>query len=116
MKILLTGFEPFGGDARNPSWEAVEGVASIPAGVTVIKKRLPVEFFRAADILMETMHAERPDAVICAGLAAGRREVSVERVAVNLADARIPDNAGQTPRDRPTSWWPPTTISRTCAE
>ena len=85
MKILLTGFEPFGGDERNPSWEAVEGVATVPAGVTVVKKRLPVVFYRAADELM--------------GLAGGRQAVTVERIAVNLADGRIPDNAGQQPCD-----------------
>lgn len=99
MKILLTGFEPFGGDERNPSWEAVEGVANVPAGVTVVKKRLPVVFYRAADELMEAIRAERPDAVISVGLAGGRQAVTVERIAVNLADGRIPDNAGQQPCD-----------------
>ena len=99
MKILLTGFEPFGGDERNPSWEAVKGVADVPADVTLIKKRLPVVFFDAADELMEAIRRERPDAVLCAGLAGGRRAVTVERIAVNLADARIPDNAGRAPED-----------------
>ena len=100
--VLLTGFEPFGGDAANPSGAAVELVAERWSGperlVTAI---LPVSFRGAAQRLRALMAEHRPDVVIATGLAGGRAAIGVERVAVNLIDARIPDNDGEQPIDAP---------------
>ncbi|MFK4807321.1 pyroglutamyl-peptidase I [Microbacterium sp. ZW CA_36] len=100
--VLLTGFEPFGGDAANPSGEAVHRVASRWEGPEVLVSAvLPVTFTGAAGRLRELLADHRPDVVIAAGLAGGRAAIGVERVAVNLVDARIPDNVGQQPVDVP---------------
>ncbi|MBD3943402.1 pyroglutamyl-peptidase I [Microbacterium sp. NEAU-LLC] len=100
--VLLTGFEPFGGDPANPSGEAVHLVASRWNGPEVlITDVLPVTFAGAAARLRELIAEHRPDVVIAVGLAGGRAAVGVERVAVNLIDARIPDNDGDQPVDVP---------------
>ena len=97
MSVLLTGFEPFDGAASNSSWEAVQRVTGIPGLVTAV---LPVEFGRASDVLDSLIEQHRPDVIIAVGLADGRTAITPERVAVNLEDARIPDNAGAQPRER----------------
>lgn len=103
--VLLTGFEPFAGDGANPSGDAVRLVAAAWGGPeTLVTDVLPVTFAGAAHRLAELVAAHSPDIVIATGLAGGRTAISVERVAVNLADARIPDNAGAQPRDEPS--WP----------
>ena len=100
--ILLTGFEPFGGDAVNPSGEAVGIVAAGWSGPeTLVTAVLPVTFDGAAARLAELMAEHSPDVVIATGLAGDRAAISVERVAVNLRDARIADNAGAQPVDEP---------------
>lgn len=100
--VLLTGFEPFGGDLVNPSGDAVRAVADAWEGPeSLVVEVLPVTFTGAAERLRALIDAHRPDAVIAVGLAGGRAAVGVERVAVNLADARIPDNAGAQPVDEP---------------
>lgn len=100
--VLLTGFEPFGGDAANPSGEAVRLVASRWTGPEVLVTAvLPVTFAGAAARLRELMAEHRPDVVIASGLAGGRTAIGVERVAINLVDARIPDNDGAQPVDEP---------------
>ena len=100
--VLLTGFEAFGGDSANPSGTAVNLVASRWEGPEVLVTAvLPVTFAGAADRLRALIAEHRPDVVIAAGLAGGRTAIGVERVAVNLIDARIPDNAGDQPVDRP---------------
>ena len=100
--VLLTGFEPFGGDAANPSGDAVRLVAAgWDRPETLVTDILPVTFAGAAARLRDLLADHRPDVVIAAGLAGGRAAVGVERVAVNLIDARIPDNAGDRPIDRP---------------
>lgn len=100
--VLLTGFEPFGGDAVNPSGDAVRAVAAGWEGPEeLITAVLPVTFDGSAARLRELISAHRPDVVIATGLAGGRAAVGVERIAVNLADARIPDNAGAQPIDQP---------------
>ena len=100
--VLLTGFEPFGGDAVNPSGEAVHLVAERWSGPErLVTAVLPVTFAGAADRLRALMAEHRPEAVIAAGLAGGREAIGVERVAVNLVDARIPDNDGAQPVDQP---------------
>jgi pyroglutamyl-peptidase len=98
--VLLTGFEPFGGAAANPSWDAVELVAreGVP-GATVVAALLPVEFAGALDALRAAVARHSPDAVIAVGLAEGRSAITPERVGINVDDARIPDNGGAQPRD-----------------
>lgn len=97
MKVLVTGFAPFGGEPTNPSLDAVMALPEKIDSVIVIRKSLPVEFVRAPEVLHKIILAERPDAVICVGQAGGRAEVCVERIAVNKALAKHPDNAGFTP-------------------
>ncbi len=100
--VLLTGFEPFGGDTANPSAEAVHRVAARWDGPEILVTAvLPVTFAGASARLRELMDEHRPDVVIGAGLAGGRSRIGVERVAVNLRDARIPDNDGAQPVDQP---------------
>lgn len=97
---LLTGFEPFGGDAANPSGDAVGRVAADWTGPgTLVTAILPVTFAGAAQRLRELIAEHQPDVVIATGLAGGRSAIGVERIAVNLVDARIPDNDGAQPVD-----------------
>ena len=101
MKILITGFEPFDGAEKNPSWEAVNGVTKVPEGVELKRALLPTVYKASSEMLMALMLKHRPDAVLGFGLAGIRSEITVERIAVNLADARIPDNSGAQPVDEP---------------
>ena len=98
MKILLTGFEPFGGEKINPSWEAVKAVQA-PTGMQLEKMLLPVSFRKAPALIEEYIKSFRPDVILSLGQAGGREGISLERIAVNLADARIADNDGFQPRD-----------------
>jgi pyroglutamyl-peptidase len=98
--VLLTGFEPFGGDAVNPSGDAVRAVAERWAGPEeLVTDVLPVTFADATSRVRELIAEHAPDVVIATGLAGNRAEVTPERVALNLADARIADNAGVQPLD-----------------
>ncbi len=98
--ILLTGFEPFGGDALNPSQEIVRALdGEIIGGHRIVGAVLPVAFASAPPLLDELIEHHRPVLVLALGLAGGRGELSFERVAVNLIDARIPDNDGAQPID-----------------
>jgi len=100
--VLLTGFEPFGGDAVNPSGDAVRALARAWDGrETLITDVLPVTFAGAATRMRALIDGHRPDIVLATGLAGGRSAIGVERIAVNLADARIPDNDGAQPVDAP---------------
>lgn len=100
--MLLTGFEPFGDDAVNPSGEAVRMVAARWTGpATLATAVLPVTFAGSATCLRELLSEHRPEIVIATGLAGGRAAIGVERIAVNLLDARIPDNDGAQPVDMP---------------
>lgn len=102
--VLLTGFEPFGGDATNPSGDAVRMVADQwDEPEQLVTAVIPVAFDRARRSLLELIATHEPDVVIATGLAGGRTGISVERVAINLIDARIPDNAGDQPVDVPSS-------------
>ncbi|MEU5693449.1 pyroglutamyl-peptidase I [Actinosynnema sp. NPDC020468] len=102
MDVLLTGFEPFGGETVNPSWDAVSLLATTgPAGFDLATVRLPCVFGASLDVLRDAIDHYRPSVVICVGQAGGRSAITPERVAVNLDDARIPDNAGNQPVDTP---------------
>lgn len=100
MKILLTGFDPFGGESINPAWEAVKRVKA-PAGAELIRLEVPTVFGRSITTVLTSMRLHRPDVVVCVGQAAGRSEITPERVAINIADASIPDNEGNKPCDEP---------------
>ena len=101
MKILLTGFEPFGGETINPAKEAVQLVKDEIKGAEIVKCYVPVVFGKAIDTVYEAMVREKPDVVLCIGQAGGRFEITPERVAINCDDARIPDNEGNAPVDAP---------------
>ncbi len=102
MRLLVTGFEPFAGDTRNPAAELVAALAaSPPPGVTLATVILPVAFARLDAALDAAIAAAAPDVVLSLGLAGGRDAMSVERIAINLDDARIPDNDGDQPLDHP---------------
>jgi pyroglutamyl-peptidase len=98
--ILLTGFEPFGGEAVNPSWEIARALDGwVCEGRTVRAVRLPCAFGDALHTLDDALAAHRPELVVCLGQAGGRAEISIERAALNVDDARIPDNLGRQPLD-----------------
>lgn len=100
--VLLTGFEPFGGQARNPSAEIVRALdGRVIRGHRVVGAVLPCAFGVSGQRLRQLLRRHRPGLVIACGLAGGRAGFTVERVAINLQDARIPDNRGAQPVDRP---------------
>ena len=101
MKILITGFEPFGGADRNPSLEVLRRLPPRIAGAEIARLELPVSFARSAALLTDAIRRLRPDAVLSLGLAGGRAAITPERVAIDLDDARMPDNDGAMPVDRP---------------
>jgi pyroglutamyl-peptidase len=101
MKALVTGFEPFGGDSVNPALEAALRLPRMLDALEIATRSLPSVFGQAIAALEDALIATRPDIVLCVGLAGGRTELSLERVAINVDDARIPDNDGQQPIDRP---------------
>ena len=102
MKVLVTGFEPFGGDRINSSLEVVRNLPRTVGGARLAVAELPVVYGAASTMLRRLVAMERPACVIALGLAGGRRAVSFETRAVNLDDARIPDNDGNRPRAVPT--------------
>lgn len=101
MKVLITGFTPFGGEKLNPSWEAVKRLPDRIGGAELIKRELPTEFDASGAALHKLLTELRPDAVLCVGQYGGANCIRVERVAINLRDARIADNAGKQPTDEP---------------
>ena len=102
MTLLLTGFAPFGGETLNPSWEAVRRLDGERLGdLPVVAAQLPTEFGAALRVLDELLARHRPTLVVAVGQAGGRAELSLERIAINVDDARIPDNAGCQPIDEP---------------
>ena len=101
QNVLLTGFEPFDKAAVNPSWEAVRQLDGVPLseGVTMVARCLPCAFATAAETLLQLINELQPAMVIATGLGPGRSDISIERVAINVNDARIPDNLGAQPID-----------------
>ncbi len=107
-KVLITGFDPFGGETVNPAWEAVSRldgrVLESKAGtgtIQIVAKSIPTVFGKSVDAVVAVMDVENPNAVICVGQAGGRFHITPERVAINVDDARIPDNDGNQPMDAP---------------
>ena len=100
--VLLTGFDPFGGDTINPSWEAVSRLhGETIADRQVVAVQLPTTFGGTPRGLRAALRKHTPELVLCVGQAGGRAALSLERVAINVNDARIPDNAGAQPIDTP---------------
>lgn len=97
MKILVTGFDPFGGEKINPAYEAVKLLPKRINDVTIVTAEVPTVFGESGIQLKAAIEKEQPDVVVCVGQAGGRGAVSFERVAINLVEARIPDNKGNQP-------------------
>lgn len=98
MKIIVTGFDPFGGEKINPSIECVKALPEVE-GVELIRLELPTVFKESAKRLNEVINDVKPDAVLSVGQAGGRPGITMERIAINVDDARIPDNISQQPID-----------------
>jgi len=100
MRILLAAFDPFGGESVNPALEAVKQVQSTIEGCPVIKVEIPTVFHRSIKVLEENIRKTDPSIILVIGQAGGRSEISVERIGINIDDARIPDNQGVGPVDQ----------------
>lgn len=101
MKALVTGFDPFGGDEVNPSSLAVARLRKRIGDILVHTAQLPTSYATSAGVLAAAIEKVKPDIVLCVGQAGGRTELSLERVAINIQDARIRDNDGKQPIDKP---------------
>lgn len=101
MKIIVTGFEPFGGEKVNPSLEVVKKIKDNIAGADVVKVKVPVVFDKAIKVVENAIEKEKPDFVLSIGQAGGRNSITVERIAININDARMNDNEGNCPVDVP---------------
>lgn len=101
MKILVTGFDPFGGEKINPALEAVKSLPSVIHGAEIRWVEIPTVFYQSAEVLEAEIDRYQPDVVLCIGQAGGRASLTPERVAINQDDARIPDNQGNQPIDTP---------------
>ena len=97
-KLLITGFDPFGGEKVNPAWEAVKLLPEEIGEYALCKLEIPTVFGAAAEAVLEKAREISPDVILCIGQAGTRAAVTPERIAVNIRDARIPDNAGNQPR------------------
>ena len=100
-RVLVTGFTPFGGERTNPSWEIVRALPDSIAGYRIEKLRVPTEFGKAIEVASKAIDKWQPQVVLCFGQAGGRPRMSVERVAINVDDALIADNAGRQLIDQP---------------
>lgn len=99
MKVLITGFDPFGGESINPAWEAVKEIRDTIDGSSIVKMQIPTVVRKSIAKVHDKMAEIHPDIVISVGQAGGRFGVTPERVAINVTDARIPDNEGNQPID-----------------
>ena len=100
-KLLITGFEPFGGESINPSWEAVMRLPDEINGYKLSKLLIPVVFGEAAERVLDAAQELLPDVIISVGQAGGRAAIAAELVAINLRHATIPDNSSAQPQDEP---------------
>ena len=96
-KLLITGFDPFGGASINPAWEAVKLLPDTIADFEVHKLEIPTVFGLATEKVLEKAAEIQPDVILCVGQAGGRGSVTPERIGVNIRDAKIADNAGNQP-------------------
>ncbi|MBS4202112.1 pyroglutamyl-peptidase I [Bacillus sp. FJAT-49732] len=101
-KVLITGFDPFGGEKINPALEAVKQLdGTFIEDIEIIAQEVPTVFHESIKVVNNAIKQHQPDVVICVGQAGGRTQVTPERVAINMDDARIPDNQGNQPIDEP---------------
>ena len=96
-RLLITGFDPFGGASINPAWESVKQLPDRVGDFVLCKQMIPTVFTKAARDVLIQAESFRPDVILCVGQAGGRGAVTPERIAVNIRDAKIPDNAGNQP-------------------
>ncbi|CEM61043.1 pyroglutamyl-peptidase I [Treponema phagedenis] len=101
MKILVTGFDPFGGERINPAIESVKKLPDTILGADIIKLEIPTVIGKSLDKIKEAVKKESPDVVLSIGQAGGRSDITVERVGINIDDCRIKDNEGNQPIDTP---------------
>jgi pyroglutamyl-peptidase len=97
--LLITGFTPFNGEKINPSWQVAKALPETISGYKIIKLRVPTEFGKSINVVTKAIDKLKPDIVLCLGQAGGRAQMSLERVAINVNDAGIADNAGVQPID-----------------
>ncbi len=101
MKILVTGFDPFGGEPINPAIESVKRLPDNIAGAEIIKLEIPTVRKKSLEKIEEAINEHNPDVILSIGQAGGRFDISIERVGINLDDFRIPDNEGNQTIDEP---------------
>ncbi len=101
MKILITGFEPFGGQQINPSWEAVNKLPTAIGSHQIVKAKMPVTFSGSRQKIVELIDEHKPDVLLMVGQKGGSYDINCERIAVNLADSKKADNEGFLPSDLP---------------
>ncbi len=99
--LLITGFEPFGGEVINPSWEAVQRLPDVIGGYALHKLLIPVVFGKSAECVMQAAKKICPDVILCIGQAGGRNAITPELVGINLRHSTSPDNSGYQPTDEP---------------
>lgn len=99
--LLITGFDPFGGETVNPSWETVSRLPDAVGNYRLTKMQIPTVFAVAAEAVLTAAAADAPDVILCVGQAGGRDAVTPERIAINMASAKKPDNAGNQPVEMP---------------
>ncbi len=97
-KLLITGFDPFGGESCNPAWEAVKLLPDTVGDYMLCKLEIPTVFGIAAQTVLHAAEKGHPHTILCIGQAGGRTNVTPERIAVNIRDASIKDNAGNQPK------------------
>lgn len=100
-KLLITGFDPFGGETVNPAWEAVKRLPDTAGEYVLCKLEIPTVYGAAAQKVLDAARELKPDVILCIGQAGGRNDVTPERIGINLRLARIPDNAGNRPEGEP---------------
>lgn len=101
MKILVTGFDPFGGEKINPAIESVKRLPDTISDAEIIKLEIPTVCHRSLEVIDQAIEKYNPDVVLSIGQAGGRTDITVERIGINVDDCRIPDNAGQQIIDEP---------------
>ena len=97
-KLLITGFDPFGGADVNPSWQAVKRLPDRVGDFELCKLEIPTVFHLATQVVLQKAAEWEPDVILCVGQAGGRDSITPERIAVNIRDGRIADNGGNQPR------------------
>ncbi len=100
-KLLITGFDPFGGESINPAWEAVKRLPDVVGDYALTKLEIPTVFGTASQRVLQAAQTFQPDVILCIGQAGGRKAITPEMVGINLRHARIADNAGNQPQDEP---------------